>query len=120
MEPDDIAGSAATVAGLGADAVDIAASAIVPLAAGRPSSREQVACARLVRARVGLPVAAGGGISTAMLAEESLVGGTRDIVVLGKTLLSDPYWPIRAAGELGLTPMWPRQYPLAAAVTVGS
>ena len=55
-----------------------------------------------------------------MLAEESLVGGTRDIVVLGKTLLSDPYWPIRAAGELGLTPMWPRQYPLAAAVTVGS
>ena len=36
LEPDDIAGSAATVAGLGADAVDIAASAIVPLAAGLP------------------------------------------------------------------------------------
>lgn len=115
LGPEEVARVAASAAGLGADAVDIAVSAIVPLAAGLPVSGEQVACARQVRARSNLPVAVGGGIGTAMQAEEALLGGTRDIVALGKTLLSDPYWPIRAAGELDLAPMWPRQYPLAAA-----
>jgi hypothetical protein len=31
-------------------------------------------------------------------------------VLLARELLRDPYWPLRAAGELGVDVEWPAQY----------
>ncbi|MCU0542733.1 MAG: hypothetical protein MUE44_11130 [Oscillatoriaceae cyanobacterium Prado104] len=36
--------------------------------------------------------------------------GQADIVLLGRELLRDPYWPHRAAKQLGANKNWPVQY----------
>ena len=38
----------------------------------------------------------------------------RDLVMLARELLRDPYWPLRAAQELGYPIPWPAQYLRAA------
>jgi 2,4-dienoyl-CoA reductase-like NADH-dependent reductase (Old Yellow Enzyme family) len=43
-------------------------------------------------------------------AEEIIASGSADLVALGRELLRDPYWVLRAAGELGVELPWPRQY----------
>jgi 2,4-dienoyl-CoA reductase-like NADH-dependent reductase (Old Yellow Enzyme family) len=70
----------------------------------------QVPFARAVRAATGLATAAIGLIHTADMAEEILGNGDADVVVLGRTLLADPFWPLRAARALRTTIAWPVQY----------
>jgi 2,4-dienoyl-CoA reductase-like NADH-dependent reductase (Old Yellow Enzyme family) len=47
-------------------------------------------------------------------AEEILVSGAADVVLLARALLRDPHWPLHAAHELGDTDgpglRWPPQY----------
>jgi len=38
------------------------------------------------------------------------VVGEADAIILGRALLRDPYWPLRAAKELGVDIPWPVQY----------
>ncbi|MBI2363021.1 MAG: oxidoreductase, partial [Elusimicrobia bacterium] len=33
-----------------------------------------------------------------------------DAVLLARQLLREPYWPLRAAKELGVAGPWPKQY----------
>jgi 2,4-dienoyl-CoA reductase-like NADH-dependent reductase (Old Yellow Enzyme family) len=40
--------------------------------------------------------------------------GQADLVLLGRELLRDPYWPLHAAQALGQTASWPKQYLRAA------
>jgi 2,4-dienoyl-CoA reductase-like NADH-dependent reductase (Old Yellow Enzyme family) len=40
--------------------------------------------------------------------------GEADCVLLARELLRDPYWPLRAARELGQAVPWPPQYLRAA------
>ena len=47
-------------------------------------------------------------------AEQILRNGAADIVLLGRELLREPYWPLRAARELGHAMAWPAQYLRAA------
>ena len=70
----------------------------------------QVPFARAVRAATGLATAAVGLIHSADMAEELLGNGDADVVVLGRTLLADPFWPLRAARALRTTVAWPVQY----------
>jgi len=45
------------------------------------------------------------------MAEEIIASGRADIVVLGRTLLADPVWPLRAAKALKAANVkWPMQY----------
>jgi 2,4-dienoyl-CoA reductase-like NADH-dependent reductase (Old Yellow Enzyme family) len=45
------------------------------------------------------------------MAEEILANGRADLVVLGRTLLADPVWPLRAAKALQAANVkWPVQY----------
>ncbi|PVU82522.1 oxidoreductase [Cellulomonas sp. WB94] len=83
------------------DLVDVStggnAPADVPVGPGY-----QVPAARAVRAGSGLPVAAVGLITDARQAEQVLVDGAADAVLVARAALRDPHWPLRAAHELGV------------------
>lgn len=61
----------------------------------------QVPFAEYVAEKVDAPVSAVGMITTGSQAEEILQKGIVDVVMIGRAALGDPYWPIRAAKELG-------------------
>jgi 2,4-dienoyl-CoA reductase-like NADH-dependent reductase (Old Yellow Enzyme family) len=44
------------------------------------------------------------------MAEEILANGRADIVVMGRTRLADPLWPLHAAQALHTKVSWPVQY----------
>lgn len=76
----------------------------------------QVPFARRVRAEAGIPAGAVGLITEPKQAEEIIAEGSADVVLLGRELLRDPHWPLRAAYELGDdgSELWPAQYRRAA------
>jgi 2,4-dienoyl-CoA reductase-like NADH-dependent reductase (Old Yellow Enzyme family) len=66
--------------------------------------------ASAVRARTGMPTAAVGLITEPAQAEAIVASGQADLVLLGRQLLREPEWPLRAARELGDEGPWPLQY----------
>jgi len=105
----------ATVAGwardAGADLFDISsggniAGARIPVGPGY-----QVPFAAFVKREAGVPVNAVGLILSARQAEEIVASGQADAVMLGRELLRDPHFALRAAHELGVElDYWPPQY----------
>jgi 2,4-dienoyl-CoA reductase-like NADH-dependent reductase (Old Yellow Enzyme family) len=53
-------------------------------------------------------------ITSSVQAEQIIGTGQADAVVIARELLRDPYWPLRAARELGQSIAWPIQYLRAA------
>ena len=52
-----------------------------------------------------------GLINSPDLAESIIANGQADLVVLGRTLLADPVWPLRSANALKANNVpWPVQY----------
>jgi 2,4-dienoyl-CoA reductase-like NADH-dependent reductase (Old Yellow Enzyme family) len=39
-----------------------------------------------------------------------VTGGDADLVFVGRELLREPYWALKAQQELGQEPAWPTQY----------
>lgn len=71
----------------------------------------QVPFAETVRREAGIATAAVGLLHSPDFCEEVLANGRADLVVLGRTLLADPYWPLRAAKALRAeAAAWPVQY----------
>lgn len=70
----------------------------------------QVPFARAIRAEAGIATGAVGLITEPVQAEQVIADGDADCVFLARALLRDPYWPLHAAQELGIAPMWPDQY----------
>jgi 2,4-dienoyl-CoA reductase-like NADH-dependent reductase (Old Yellow Enzyme family) len=71
----------------------------------------QVAFAQGVREGSGILTGAVGMITDAVQAESILASGQADLVFLAREMLRDPYFPLRAAQELGFKEMhWPVQY----------
>ncbi len=70
----------------------------------------QVPFAERIRREAGIATMAVGLITTAEMAEEIVRNGRADIVVFGRELLRNPYWPLHAARVLGDDIAWPRQY----------
>lgn len=71
----------------------------------------QVGFAERIRREAGIATAAVGLIHTPDMAEEIIANGRADFVVLGRTLLADPVWPLRAAKALRAEGVkWPVQY----------
>jgi 2,4-dienoyl-CoA reductase-like NADH-dependent reductase (Old Yellow Enzyme family) len=70
----------------------------------------QVPFADAVRKRVGLATGAVGLITTPEQAETILQAGSADLVLLGRVLLRDPYFPLKAAKALGAEAGVPPQY----------
>jgi 2,4-dienoyl-CoA reductase-like NADH-dependent reductase (Old Yellow Enzyme family) len=93
----------------GADLIDCStggnvAKAKIPLGAGY-----QVPFAEQVK-RAGVPSGAVGLITSAQQADTIIRAGQADLVFLGREMLRDPHWPLRAARELRVDVPWPPQY----------
>lgn len=70
----------------------------------------QVPFAATIRRETGIPTAAVGMITRPAYADALVREGEADLILLGRELLRDPYWPRRAAAELGHTLATPPQY----------
>jgi 2,4-dienoyl-CoA reductase-like NADH-dependent reductase (Old Yellow Enzyme family) len=95
---------------LGVDMVDISSGGNVARADVPVGPGYQVPLARTVREESGVPVAAVGLITDAAQAERILAEGSADAVMIGREMLRDPHWPLRAAHELGIDVAWPKPY----------
>lgn len=90
------------LAARGVDLIDVQTGNILPGYEGRVYPGYQVPYAERIRAVSGLPTAATGSIASIDLAEEIIGSGRSDLIFMGRTLLRDPFWPIRAAREAGV------------------
>lgn len=81
------------------------AGAKIPLGPGY-----QVPFAEAIRREAGIATGAVGLITGATQADQVIQNGQADIVLLAREMLRDPYWPMRAATELGRPIEWPAQY----------
>ena len=94
----------------GVDLIDCSSGGIAPRVAIPLGPGYQTANAARIRAEAPVPTTALGMITSAAQAEHVLRTGQADLVFLARALLRDPYWPLRAAGELGVAVDWPPQY----------
>ncbi|MEO3780001.1 NADH:flavin oxidoreductase/NADH oxidase [Micromonospora sp. B11E3] len=107
---DDSVVLAGELAAAGVDLVDASsggasATATIPVGPGY-----QVPLAARIRREAGVATGAVGLIVEPEQAEQIVADGEADLVLLGRELLRDPYWPRRAATRLGAAPSWPPQY----------
>jgi len=86
----------------GVDLIDVQTGNILPGYAGPVYPGYQTPYAERIRKVTGLPTATTGSIASIDLAEEIISSGRSDLIFMGRTLLRDPFWPIRAAKEAGV------------------
>lgn len=77
----------------------------IPIAPGY-----QVPFASQIKKETGILTGAVGLITTTTQAEEILSQNHADIVLLGREMLRNPYWPLKAAKELNVDVEYPLQY----------
>ena len=95
---------------LGVDLVDCSSGGAVAHAKIEVGPGYQVPFAERIRREAGIATGAVGMITEAEQADAIVREGKADIVLLARELLRDPYWPLRAATELGVDVEWPAQY----------
>jgi 2,4-dienoyl-CoA reductase-like NADH-dependent reductase (Old Yellow Enzyme family) len=99
---------------LGVDLIDCSsggnvATAKIPIGPGY-----QTPFAERIRRDAGILTGTVGMIASATQAEHIVGSGQADAVIIARELLRDPYFPLRAARELGQEITWPAQYLRAA------
>ncbi len=94
----------------GTDLIDCSSGGIVKTAKVPFGPGYQTGFAERIRREAGIKSGAVGLITSAQQAEHILRTGQADLVILARQLLRDPYWPLRAAKELGEEASWPSQY----------
>jgi 2,4-dienoyl-CoA reductase-like NADH-dependent reductase (Old Yellow Enzyme family) len=95
---------------LGVDLIDCSSGGNVAQAKIPVGPGYQTAFAERIRRESGVMTGALGMITSAVQAEHILATGQADAVIIAREMLRDPYWPLRAARELGQTISWPVQY----------
>ena len=98
------------LAALGVDLVDVSSGGLVPDAAPPVGPGYQTAFAERIRREAAIPTSAVGLITSPEQADHVIRSGQADLVLLGRELLRDPHFPLRAARALGAEGPWPRQY----------
>lgn len=93
----------------GADLIDCSSGGVV-LAEIDVFPGYQVSFSDKIKNRVGIDTGAVGLITMAVQAEEILKNNRADLIFIGRELLRDPYWALRAAVQLGVTLESPFQY----------
>lgn len=86
---------------LGVDLIDCSAGGGSPHARAPVGAGYQVPFAEAIRREAGVPTAAVGMIAEAMQADQIIRNGQADVALLGREVLRNPYWPLRAAAALG-------------------
>ncbi len=100
--------------GLGIDLVDVSSAGLVPTATPPAGPGFQTEFATRVRREAGVASAAVGLITSPAQADHIIRSGQADMVLLGREILRNPYWPLAAAQALGQATAWPLQYLRAA------
>nr|MBA2272109.1 oxidoreductase [Chthoniobacterales bacterium] len=95
---------------LGVDLVDCSSGGAVPRAKIALRPGYQVPFAERIRREADVATAAVGFITEVGQANEIITSGRADMVFLARELLREPYWPIKAAAELGADLRPPVQY----------
>lgn len=95
---------------LGVDLIDVSSGGLVPHARIPVEPGYQVPFSARIRREAGIATGAVGLITRAAQAEKIVADGEADVVLLARELLRDPYFPLRAAHELGANVHVPEQY----------
>lgn len=95
---------------IGIDLIDCSSGGIAPGAKIPLAPGYQVKFADEIRKQAGIMTGAVGLITEALQAENILVTGQADVVIMAREFLRDPYFPLRAAKILGDDPQYPVQY----------
>ena len=103
-----------TLKGLGVDLVDVSSAGLVPTARIPAGPGFQTDFAARIRNEAGVATSAVGLITSPAQADHIVRTGQADMVLLGREILRNPYWPLSAAQALGQTVTWPQQYLRAA------
>lgn len=95
---------------LGVDLIDVSSGgttldAKIPVAKGY-----QVPFAKRIREETGICTGGVGLITDQQYANEIITSGEADLIFVGRELLREPYWAIKAQQLLGGDPTWPIQY----------
>jgi 2,4-dienoyl-CoA reductase-like NADH-dependent reductase (Old Yellow Enzyme family) len=98
------------LAPLGVDLVDVSSGGLLPSAEVPAGPGYQSGFAERVRREGGVPSGAVGLVTSPEQADHVIRSGQADLVLLGRELLRDPHFPLRAAKALGHDGPWPRQY----------
>lgn len=101
---------ARSVRELGVDLIDVSSGGLVPGVQIPVGPGYQVEFASRIRKEAGIATGAVGLITDPQQAEDIVANGQADLVLLAREELRDPYWPRRAAKELGVEIGTPRQY----------
>jgi len=92
----------------GIDLVHVSSGAVTPVLP-RAYPGYQIPFALTIKEKTGLPVIGGGLITDPVQARQVVKAGV-DMVFMGRALLREPYWPLRAAFVLGQEISWPEPY----------
>ena len=99
---------------LGIDLIDVSTGGLVPSAKIPVGTGFQTEFAARIRCEADIPTAAVGLITSPEQADHIVRTGQADVVLLGREMLRNPYWPLGAAQTLGKANTWPKQYLRAA------
>jgi 2,4-dienoyl-CoA reductase-like NADH-dependent reductase (Old Yellow Enzyme family) len=95
---------------LGVDLIDVSSGALVPKARIPVGKGYQVPFAKQIRHEAQIMTGAVGMITEAAHANEIIVAGDADVVLLARELLREPYWALKAQQQLGGEETWPTPY----------
>lgn len=95
---------------IGVDFIDVSTGGLIPGVKIVSGPGYQVPFADAIRQGVQIPVGTVGRITCPEQAEQIIANHQADAVIIGRELLRDPYWPLRAARVLGEDTEWPAQY----------
>lgn len=94
----------------GVDLIDVSSGGSVPRARIPVGRGYQVPLARRIRDEAEIRTGAVGLITETQHANEIITSGDADLVFLGRELLREPYWTLKAQHELNADPTWPVPY----------
>lgn len=94
----------------GVDLIDCSSGGLVPNVNIPVKKKYQVPFSEKIRSEAGIMSAAVGLITTPQEAEEVLEKEQADIILLGREMLRNPYFPLEAAAALEANVPWPNQY----------
>jgi 2,4-dienoyl-CoA reductase-like NADH-dependent reductase (Old Yellow Enzyme family) len=94
----------------GVDMIDVSSGGTVPDAKIPVARGYQVPFSQRIHEEADIRTGAVGMISDAQFADGIITSGQANIVFLGRELLREPYWAIKAQHALEEEPVWPTQY----------
>ena len=95
---------------IGVDLIDVSSGALMPKARIPVGKGYQVPFARQIRDEAGIMTGAVGLITESQYANGIITGGDADLAFIGRELLREPYWALKAQHDLGGEPLWPIPY----------